>query len=208
MKAYRCIGLVLAIVLMASTLIACGTEKKVFDDDLASQLQEMLEAAVKSRATKYPGAVLHVSSPELGTWTGAAGLGEIATNTAMRPNDKFRAGSLTKPFISVITLKLVEEELFALEDTLSELLPESVTGKFPNIDQITLRMLLNHTSGLPDFMELAGPEILAIVLGGAGVGPNPDKVWKEEEFLDFAAAQKPYRFGTPFALMVHPNTAV
>ncbi len=38
MKAYRCIGLVLAIALMASTLIAGGTETKVFDDDLASQL--------------------------------------------------------------------------------------------------------------------------------------------------------------------------
>jgi D-alanyl-D-alanine carboxypeptidase len=179
--------------LLASAVIACGEdEEKQFDEELASQLQAALEAAVASPDTDYPGAVLHVSSPELGTWTGAAGLGEIATDTAMRPDDKFRAGSLTKPFISVITLQLVEEGLLSLDDTLPEVLPESVTGKFPNTDRITVRMLLNHTSGLPDFMDLAGPEILAVVLGGPGVEPNPDKVWTEEEFLDFAAAQEPF----------------
>lgn len=191
-KAYRWVSLVLAIVLLASAVMACGTHKKELDKDLAGQLQEMLEAAVASPDTNYPGAVLYVSSPELGTWTGAAGLGEITTDTAMKPNDRFRAGSLTKPFISVIILQLVEEGLLALDDTLPEVLPESVTGKFPNSDQMTIRMLLNHTAGLPDFMTLAGPVIIATALGGPGVEPNPGKVWTEEEFLDFAAAQEPW----------------
>ena len=194
MKAFRWISLVLAIVLLASALIACGEDKeteKQFDEELASQLQAALEAAVESPDTNYPGAVLHVSSPELGTWTGAAGLGEIDTDTVMRPDDKFRAGSLTKPFISVIVLQLVEEGLIALDDTLPEVLPESVTGKFPNSDQMTVRMLLNHTAGLPDFMDLAGPELIGVALGGPGVEPNPGKVWTEEEFLDFAAALEP-----------------
>jgi D-alanyl-D-alanine carboxypeptidase len=169
-----------------------GPAEKAFDEQLASQLQTVLEDAVESPDTSYPGAVLHVSSPELGTWTGAAGLGEIDTDTAMRPNDRFRAGSLTKPFIAVIILQLVEEGLLALNDTLPEVLPESVTSKFPNSDQMTVHMLLNHTAGLPDFMELAGPEIVGTALGGTGVEPNPGKVWTEEEFLDFAAAQEPF----------------
>jgi D-alanyl-D-alanine carboxypeptidase len=156
---------------------------KEFDEELASQLQAALQDAVDSPETEYPGAVLHVSSPELGTWTGAAGLGEIETNTAMRVNDRFRAGSLPKPFIAVIILQLVEEGIFSLDDPLPAVLPKSVTGKFANSDKMTMRMLLNHTAGLPDFMNLAGPEIMAA---------PPGKVWTEEEFLDFAAAQEPW----------------
>jgi len=156
---------------------------KEFDEELASQLQAALQYAVDSPETEYPGAVLHVSSPELGTWTGSAGLGEIETNTAMRADDRFRAGSLTKPFIAVIILQLVEEGLFSLDDPLPAVLPESVTGKFANSNKMTVRMLLNHTAGLPDFMNLAGPEIMAA---------PPGKVWTEEEFLDFAAAQEPW----------------
>jgi D-alanyl-D-alanine carboxypeptidase len=157
-------------------------EVAVFDEEIASQLQAVLEAAVASPDTNYPGAVLHVSSPELGSWTGAAGLGEVETNTAMRSHDKFRAGSLTKPFISVVVLQLVEEGLFSLDDPMTAVLPESITGKFANSDQITVRMLLNHTGGLPDFLDLAGPEIVA----------NLEKVWEEEEFLEFASAQEPW----------------
>jgi CubicO group peptidase (beta-lactamase class C family) len=99
----------------------------------------------------------------------------------MRPHDTFRAGSLTKPFVSAVVLQLVEEGLFSLDDTLPAVLPESVTDKFADTDKMTVRMLLNHTAGLPDFMDLAGPEFIA----------NPAKIWKAEEFLDFAAAQEP-----------------
>ena len=105
--------------LMALTLVlglmACATPaEKVFDEQLASQLQAALEDAVESPETKFPGALLYVSSPELGTWSGAAGLGNIETDTAMRPDDKFRAGSVIKPMIAVVVLQLVEEGQFSL----------------------------------------------------------------------------------------------
>ena len=160
----------------------------------ADLLQGALEEDVASADTSYPGAVLHVSGPEFGTWTGAAGLGNVETDTPMKTNDKFRAGSLTKPFISVVTLQLVEEGLFTLDDALPAVLPESVTRKFANSDQITVRMLLNHTGGLPDFLDLAIGEILA----------NPEKVWKEEEFLDFAATLEPWF--APGELIGYSNT--
>ena len=164
------------------------------DEDIAAQLRTVLETAVADPDTNYPGAVLHVSSPELGSWTGAAGLGNTETNTAMRPHDRFRAGSLTKPFISVVVLQLVEEGLFALDDPMTSVLPESVTGKFANTDQITVRMLLSHTAGMPEFLELAFPEIMA----------NPEKVWTAEEFLDFASTQAPWF--APGELVGYSNT--
>jgi hypothetical protein len=153
------------------------------DSVVMKELQKALEAAVESPESAFPGALMYVSSPELGTWTGAAGLADIGTGIAINPEDKFRAGSILKPFVAVVILQLVEEGLFSLADPITAVLPESVTDKFADSDQITVRMLLNHTSGIPDWLtEAANAEIFA----------NPAKVWDVEEFLDLAATQEPY----------------
>ena len=154
----------------------------------------VLEDAVESPETSYPGVVLHISGPSLGTWTGAAGLSNVEANTAMKPNDKFRAGSLTKPFISVVALQLAEEGLISLDDKLPTVLPESITEKFANSEKITVRMLLNHTAGLPDFMGLAISEILT----------NPTKVWQAEEFIDLAASLE--LLSGPGEIIAYSNT--
>ena len=151
--------------------------------DSASQLQAALEAAVQSPDTNFPGAVLHVHSPEFGPWNGAAGLGEIETATAMEPDDRFRAGSVMKPFVAVATLQLVEEGRFSLDDLMTALLPDSITSRFVTSDQITVRMLLNHSSGIPEWLtDAAGAEIAA----------NPTRVRTVDEYLQLAAAQEPY----------------
>ncbi|MFC2013843.1 serine hydrolase domain-containing protein, partial [Chloroflexota bacterium] len=122
-----------------------------------------------------------VSSPELGTWSGAAGLADIEEATPMKSNNQFRGGSLTKPFVSTVILQLVEEGRFSLDDPMTSVLPESITAKFANSNEITVRMLLNHTGGMPDFLDLAMPHILA----------DLQRVWQDNEWLDFAAAQEP-----------------
>lgn len=149
---------------------------------LAGELQAALEDVVESRDATFPGALLYVSNPELGTWTLAAGLGDIETASPMRPDDKFRVGSIMKPFISVVTLQLVEEGRFSLDDLLPDVLPESIVARFPDADKITVRMLLSHRSGLADTMI---PAVIGEVVA------NPAKVWEVEEFLDIAAAQEP-----------------
>ena len=62
-------------------------------------------------------------------------------------------------------------------------LPESVTSRFADSEKITLRMLLNHTSGIPEWLtEAMTSEIAA----------NPKRIWQVHEYLDVAAAQEPY----------------
>ena len=100
----------------------------------------------------------------------------------MRPLDRFRGGSLTKPFISTVVLQLVEEGHFGLDDPLTEVLPDEITGRFASSGQVTVRMLLSHSSGLPEFNDVAGPAYIA----------NPDKVWEVEELLDIAAGEEPF----------------
>jgi D-alanyl-D-alanine carboxypeptidase len=153
------------------------------DEGLARQLQTALEAAVGDPKTSFPGAILYVSSRDLGTWIGTAGLGEVETGTGMRPDDKFRAGSIAKTFVSVVTLQLVEEGLFSLDDPLPAVLPERIATRFADSDKITVRMLLNHSSGIPEWISPAVEE---------EIGSDPTKVWDVNEFLDLAAEQPPY----------------
>jgi D-alanyl-D-alanine carboxypeptidase len=138
---------------------------------------------VRNPGTRFPGALLYVSSPEIGTWAGAAGLSDVETTTAMRPDAEFRAASILKPFVAVVILQLAKEGRFSLDDPMTTVLPESVTSRFSDSDKITLRMLLNYTSGIPEWLtETMMGEIFA----------NPRRVWQVHEYLDVAAAQEPY----------------
>ena len=185
------IALLLALIMLISgTALSIEEEeeepKEVISaptSDLASQLQSILEDIVASPETIFPGALLYVSTPDLGTLTGAAGLGNIETNTAIRSDDKFRAGSIMKPFISVVILQLVEEGQLSLDDPMTMVLPESVNARFANSSQITLRMLLNHTAGMPEWINETVRN---------GIFSHPTKIWKVDEYLDLAAMQEPY----------------
>ena len=153
-----------------------------FDPDLARRLQRVLRAALRDPSTHAPGAILHVQSPTLGRWTGVAGLGRVAPKVPMRPGDRFRAGSIIKPFVSVVVLQLVERGRLSLDARLPEVLPADVVGRFPTAPDITVRMLLTHRSGIPEWDLPAQDEYAA---------RHPAHVWTIAEILDLAAAKPP-----------------
>ncbi len=70
----------------------------------------------------------------------------------MAPEDAFRIGSITKMFTATVIIQLAEDGVLTLDDPLSRWLPE-VADQLPNGDQITLRHLLTHTSGLFNIVE-------------------------------------------------------
>jgi D-alanyl-D-alanine carboxypeptidase len=78
----------------------------------------------------------------------------------MRPGDSFRIGSLTKTYVATLLLQLAEEGRLALDDAVASVLP----GLVPGGDKITIRQLLNHTSGLFDYEK--DPRVLAPYFGG------------------------------------------
>jgi D-alanyl-D-alanine carboxypeptidase len=161
-----------------------------FDPDLARQLQRALRAALRDPGTTAPGAILHVRSRRLGRFTGVAGLGRVGPDVPMRRADRFRAGSIAKPFVSVVVLQLAERGRLSVDARLPEVLPADVVGRFPTAADITVRMLLNHRSGIP---EWESPAIEGQIFR------DPAKVWKVSEFLDLAAAQPPvFTPGTGF----------
>ncbi|SDT82350.1 D-alanyl-D-alanine carboxypeptidase [Streptomyces sp. TLI_053] len=82
-------------------------------------------------------------------WKGAAGTADFSTGAPVDPDGLFRIGSVTKTFVSTVVLQLVGEGRLRLDDPVEKLLP----GAVPNGRNITLRQLLDHTSGLFNYTE-------------------------------------------------------
>jgi D-alanyl-D-alanine carboxypeptidase len=79
----------------------------------------------------------------------AAGIASLASGQPMRPGDRYRAGSITKTFVAVAVLQLVGQGRLRLGDPIDRWLP----GLVPGGGKITIRELLNHTSGLQDYFN-------------------------------------------------------
>ncbi|MGO1054923.1 serine hydrolase domain-containing protein [Crossiella sp. CA198] len=78
-----------------------------------------------------------------GDWAGSAGTTRIGGRTPVRTDARFRAGSITKTFVATVLLQLVDEGRIGLDDPVTRYLP-----RFGLDQRITVRMVLQHTSGL------------------------------------------------------------
>ncbi|MCK6528197.1 beta-lactamase family protein [Myxococcota bacterium] len=120
-----------------------------FDPELAARLQEALDASrIEADA---PAATLSVYVPGVGSWTGASGTADLAAGTPTDPHDRFRIGSITKTYVGAVLLQLVAEGSVDLDAILSDLLPE-----VPHSGLVTLRQVLQHTAGYPDYIYQGG----------------------------------------------------
>jgi len=115
-----------------------------------AQLQALLDAQVSDAGV--PGAILAVQTKD-GVWIGAAGKADLDANVPMTPDMQVRLAGVTKVFTAALIMKLVEENKIALSDTVEKWLPALLApGTVPFRAQITVAMLLNHTSGLYDYV--------------------------------------------------------
>jgi D-alanyl-D-alanine carboxypeptidase len=113
-------------------------------------LQRLLDEAVSGPDRIAPGATAYVSTPD-GSWSGAAGVANVARQTPMTPDARMRLESVSKIYTATIIHQLAEEGKLSLGDTLERWLP----GLFPYGEQVTLEQLLTHTSGIVDDNVLA-----------------------------------------------------
>ncbi|WP_235023915.1 serine hydrolase domain-containing protein [Streptomyces sp. WAC05374] len=92
-------------------------------------------------------------------WRGASGVADLATGRPVRPDMRHRVGSITKTFTAAAVMQQVERGRVRLDAPIGDYLPHLVPGERGR--KITVRMLLNHTSGLPDYIPYAFPSIQA-----------------------------------------------
>lgn len=161
------------------TLQPQGSPQSLFPADTATELQEMLKDTVKDE--RLPGATLYVATSQ-GNWMIAEGKANLESGVVMKPTDRFRIGEITDLFVAVACLQLVEEGRLKLSDSIVTYLPKEITTQLPNSDRITIRQLLNHTSGLPDIRT---DEFLQAVRS------EPTREWTAKEMLGYIYNSEP-----------------
>jgi D-alanyl-D-alanine carboxypeptidase len=113
---------------------------------LDNRLQGLVDAG-------YPAALASVTDAEGTSVNVAVGEGNIEKGTAAREDGEVRIASNTKMFTAAIVLQLVDEGLVELDQPIDTYLPGLVTGSGIDGTVITVRQLLQHTSGLPEYAD-------------------------------------------------------
>ncbi|SIR30116.1 serine hydrolase domain-containing protein [Micromonospora avicenniae] len=90
-------------------------------------------------------------------WRGASGVADVGTGRPVRPDMRQRVGSVTKTFTAAAILQQVEKGSIQLDAPIGRYLPQLVPGERGR--KITVRMLLNHTSGIPEYLPYAFPSL-------------------------------------------------
>ncbi|WP_139982313.1 serine hydrolase domain-containing protein [Nocardioides litoris] len=101
-------------------------------------------------------------------WSGAAGAAQRSPYRRATPDARFRAASVTKMVTSTMALQLVDRGTWTLDTTIGDVLP----GAWPARSDVTLRQLLSHTSGLPDYLVALGAEGTTLAKFRAIIGPR------------------------------------
>jgi len=136
------------------------------------------------KAGSFPGATLGVVLANGESFGLAVGYSDRNAKTPMKPNDRMLAGSVGKTFAAATALQLIKEGRIGLDDKIEKYLGgEQWFSRLPNAKDITVRQLMNHTSGLVryEFKEQFTKDLTA----------NPEKVWKPAELVAYLLDEKP-----------------
>ena len=136
----------------------------------AANTRQLIEAADKATAAGVPGVVVRVNDGHGPTVNVVRQQSWSVSDHRLSANDEFRMGSNTKTVVATLVLQLVAEHRVALDDPIEKWLP----GAIPNGQNITVRMLLNHTSGLADYAY--APEALELMTGNQTDQPTTQQL--------------------------------
>lgn len=160
--------------LSIALVLALGCSDDTVGPPAATGLQGLADSL--ARAFNLPGLVVGVRRAGEEPSIVASGRADLGSGRRMTPQDRFRIGSLTKPMVATVILQLADEGLLSLDDSIARFLPRVL----PDADRITLRQLLNHTSGLGNYTDDQGFLTTAFA--------DPARVWTPSQLIAIAAA--------------------
>ena len=170
----------------------------------ASETDSSTESAEKARITAtaqglvdagFPAALAAVTDPSGNTTGVAVGKGNLETGEAPPLDGEVRIGSISKTFTAVVIMQLVQEGKITLDEPVESYLPGLLKGEGIDGSKITVRQLLQHTSGLPEYTDQIGLE---------DPFANRDKYYSARDTLDLALS-KPAAF-EPGSQFKYTNT--
>lgn len=142
--------------------------------------QQLIDNATKAG---LPGMSLLVADSS-GVWWGASGMADIENNIKYEPCHVQKLGSITKMMMGVMVMKLWEEGKVNLDDKVSKWLDAKTIKGIQNADQVTIRNLMQHTTGIFDIIR-SSDFYLAVL-------HNPNKHWTADEMLTYVRNQPAY----------------
>jgi D-alanyl-D-alanine carboxypeptidase len=154
---------------LAATIFAAQPAVAATQDPVRKDLAQLVGAG-------FPGALAVVRDEHGRVRKPTAGVAEVGTNRPVPADGQVRIGSNTKTFVAVVVLQLVAEHRVRLDDPVEKYLPGVLRGQ-----TITVRQLLQHTSGLPNYTDFMPLDDLS----------QRYRHFEPQELLDFALAQPP-----------------
>ncbi|MFF9085470.1 serine hydrolase domain-containing protein [Streptomyces sp. NPDC014991] len=140
-------ALLLSVALAAPAVAAAGPAAPARHGHTATR------AAVEATVRDGVPGVTATANDAHGTWSTTAGVGDTRTGAPRSAADRYRVGSITKTFVATVLLQLEAEGRLSLDDKVDEWLPGVVRGHGHDGRAITVRQLLNHTSGIYSYTE-------------------------------------------------------
>ncbi|MFI5716285.1 serine hydrolase domain-containing protein [Nocardia sp. NPDC051750] len=148
----------------ALSLGACTTASSAKTESADGLDTERLRAGLTAiEHAGVPGVFAEVRAGDQ-VWSHASGVADLTSGRPVTPDMRHRIGSVTKTFTAVAVMQQVEQGRIDLDAPIGEYLPHLVPGERGR--KITVRMLINHTSGLPDYLPYAFPSLAGLFTGG------------------------------------------
>ena len=156
--------------------VATGSASSAEKEQVLSTAQSLVDGG-------FPAALTAVRDKDGNTIGAAAGVGNLETGEAPPLDGEVRIGSNTKTFVAVVILQLVQEGKISLDEPIETYLPGLLRGEGIDGTKITVRQLLQHTSGLPDHVETLFP---ANDTRQTGIFQLRDNYYSPRDLLDIA----------------------
>ena len=99
-------------------------------------------------AKGYPGLIVGIQKNNESRWIGSVGYSNLESRIKMSSNETFHLASVTKLFTAIATLQLVDRKKLSLSSKVIDLLDDPAVKLIPNINEISVSQLLDHSSGI------------------------------------------------------------
>ena len=110
-------------------------------------------AAMEKVKTYVPGVQVAIRNKDGQVWTGAQGFADIPNQVPFVACTKTMIGSVSKIYTAALVMQLHEENILSIEDPISEWVAADIIEQIENADKVSIKQLLNHSSGIKDYLE-------------------------------------------------------
>lgn len=168
--------------IIVAALLSCNLTQSQNEQVHRHETQVLIDSLVI--ANDIPGLNFSILLPDGTQENYSSGYSDVQSEIMLDPADVLFSGSIGKTYAVAILMQLVDEGMVSLSDSIADYFPEiDWMNRIPNIDDITIEMLLKHTTGITRWVMK--PEVWNVL------HDSPDKIWTYEDRFAFVFDDEP-----------------